>query len=96
MKRVLVSAPKANAVVALPVATYWAAVESEYMNPEQAADRSKAGQASPNRSCTRQAVEGQKWSGVNVPMISRSTSFGPRPAAASARFAASTHKSLVA
>ena len=66
------------------------------MNPAQAASTSMAGPTSPSRSCTRQAVEGNDMSGVNVPRTSRSQSFAVRPVLAKQSLAASTHRSLVA
>ena len=94
--RLLRSAPMTSAVSALPVATYWAAVTSAYMNPLHAACTSKAGASRPSRCCTRLAVLGHAWSGVNVPTTHRSTSAALTPAAVIARRAAGTHRSLVA
>ena len=46
------------------------------MKPEQAAETSNAAAFSPSFFCTRHAVDGQVWSGVNVPTTTRSMSAG--------------------
>ena len=78
-----------------PVAMNCAPVAKAYINPEHAACKSIAGASSLSLFCTRQAVEGHVKSGVKVPTINRSMSEAETLAAAIARRAASTARSLV-
>ena len=60
-----------------------------YMKPAQAAFTSIEGATAPNRSCSRQAVEGVGWSGVIVATKIRSTSPASHPDCSKHRTAAS-------
>ncbi len=85
-----------SASLLLPVATYWAAVTIAYMKPAQAACTSSAGASRSSAFWTRQAVDGNEKSGVNVPTTTKSMSAGLTRALRIALRAASMHRSLVA
>src|SRR5580658_81122 len=93
--RVLASAPQTRTLLCAPLSTILTPACKAYTNPEQPAETSKPQQFdAPILCCTREAVLGYIMSGVTVPTMMTSTSFGEMPRAARHFLAASAHISL--
>ena len=93
----MVSEPITSAFLDVPAITRLDPTVRPYKNTQQAATRSKPqAPLAPMPCCTRQAVEGNRWSGVTVQTRIASISVASTPRCASARRAASIAMSEVA
>ena len=89
------SAPTTSALVAAPLLIIASATVSAYTKPEHTACTSKAAQPwMPSFCCSRQAVDGNTMSGVDVATMIRSISSARTPAASSAASDAGSARSL--